>query len=106
MYVKAMNEDTTESSVKVEDKAELISALQAAAGQGNKLVVEPESCDFTKENFAAKPDLNSPGRRMRRQRRSSATTAGGRWCCGMGRGGRLWLALGTTRIRRARRFGS
>ncbi len=60
MYVKAMNEDTTESSTKVGDKAELIAALQAAAGQGNKLVVEPESCDFTKENFAAKPDLNSP----------------------------------------------
>src|SRR6202789_1261493 len=60
MYVKAMNEDTTESRAKVESKAELIEALQAAAGQGNKLVVEPESCDFTKENFAAKPDLNSP----------------------------------------------
>jgi DNA topoisomerase I len=60
MYVKAMNEDVTESSAKVESKAELIEALQAAAGQGNKLVVEPESCDFTKENFAAKPDLNSP----------------------------------------------
>ncbi len=61
MYVKAMNEDMTESSTKVGNKAELIAALQAAAGQGNKLVVEPDSCDFTKENFAAKPDLNSPG---------------------------------------------
>jgi len=61
MYVKAMNEDVTESSAKVEDKAELLEALKRAAGQGNKLVVEPESCDFTKENFAAKPDLNSPG---------------------------------------------
>jgi DNA topoisomerase I len=60
MYVKAMNDEITESSTKVEDKAELIRALQGAAGQGNKLVVEPESCDFTKENFAAKPDLNSP----------------------------------------------
>ncbi len=60
MYVKAMNEDATESNTKVENKAGLIEALQAAAGQGNKLVVEPESCDFTKENFAAKPDLNSP----------------------------------------------
>jgi DNA topoisomerase-1 len=60
MYVKAMNEDMTESSEKVGDKAELLEALKRAAGQGNKLVVEPESCDFTKENFAAKPDLNSP----------------------------------------------
>ena len=38
MYVKAMNEDTTESSTKVGDKAELIAALQEAAGQGKKLV--------------------------------------------------------------------
>jgi DNA topoisomerase-1 len=60
MFVKAMNDDVTESSTKVEDKAGLLRALQSAAGQGNKLVVEADSCDFTKENFAAKPDLNSP----------------------------------------------
>jgi DNA topoisomerase-1 len=60
MYVKAMSDDVTESSTRVEDKAELLAALKAAAGQGNKLVVEADSCDFTKENFAAKPDLNSP----------------------------------------------
>ncbi len=60
MYVKAMSDDVTESSAKVEDKSQLIMELQRASGQGNKLVVEPESCDFTKENFAAKPDLNSP----------------------------------------------
>jgi DNA topoisomerase-1 len=59
MIVKAMNEDVTESSARVEDKAELLEALQQAAGTAKKLVVEPESCDFTKENFAAKPDLNS-----------------------------------------------
>jgi len=61
MFVKAMNDDVTESSTKVEDKATLLAALQAAAGQGNKLVVETDSCDFTKENFAAKPDLAAPG---------------------------------------------
>jgi DNA topoisomerase-1 len=60
MFVKAMNDDVTESSTKVADKAELLEALQRAAGQGNKLLVEADSCDFTKENFAAKPDLNSP----------------------------------------------
>jgi DNA topoisomerase-1 len=60
MFVKAMSDDVTESSVRVEDKKELLAALQRAAGQGNKLVVEADSCDFTKENFAAKPDLNSP----------------------------------------------
>jgi DNA topoisomerase-1 len=61
MYVKAVNDDVTESSVKVDSKSELLAALQRASGKGNKLVVEPESCDFTKENFTAKPDLNSPG---------------------------------------------
>jgi len=66
MFVKAMNDDVTESSTKVEDKAALLEALQAAAEQaketgGIKLVVEADSCDFTKENFAAKPDLAAPG---------------------------------------------
>jgi DNA topoisomerase-1 len=64
MHVKAMNDDVAEFNEEVADKAALIDALQRAGGQGKKagikLVVEPESCDFTKENFAAKPDLNSP----------------------------------------------
>jgi DNA topoisomerase-1 len=60
VFVKAMSDDVTESSVRVEDSKGLLAALQRAAGQGNKLVVEADSCDFTKENFAAKPDLNSP----------------------------------------------
>ena len=61
LYVKAMNDDVIESSARVADKSELLAALQRAAGQGKKIVVEPESCDFTKENFAAKPDLSAPG---------------------------------------------
>jgi len=36
-------------------------ALEEGAGKGKKLVVEPENCDFTKENYAAKPDLAMPG---------------------------------------------
>jgi len=39
------------------------------------VTVEQVSCDFTKENFAAKPDLSAPGADEVR-RRSSATTAG------------------------------
>jgi DNA topoisomerase-1 len=35
-------------------------AAVKAKAEGLKLVVEPDTCDFTKENFAAKPDLNSP----------------------------------------------
>jgi DNA topoisomerase-1 len=64
MHVKAMNEDMPEFNEEVEDKAALLESLQRAAvkakADGLKLVVEPDTCDFTKENFAAKPDLNSP----------------------------------------------
>jgi DNA topoisomerase-1 len=64
MHVKAMHEDMAEFSETVADKAALMEALQRAAvkakAEGLKLVVEPDTCDFTKENFAAKPDLNSP----------------------------------------------
>jgi DNA topoisomerase-1 len=57
--VKVMQDDEAESNVEVHDKTELLKALQGGAGVGRKLLVEPESCDFTKENFAAKPDLSS-----------------------------------------------
>jgi DNA topoisomerase-1 len=43
------------------ERKELESALRTAMEQWKKVAVEPESCDFTKENFAAKPDLSSPG---------------------------------------------
>ena len=61
MHVKVMEGEATDSNTEVQDKAELLKALQAGAGTGRKLVVEPQTCDFTKENFAAKPDLSSPG---------------------------------------------
>jgi DNA topoisomerase-1 len=64
MHVKAMNEDMPEFNEEVADKAALMESLQRASlqakAEGLKLVVEPDTCDFTKENFAAKPDLNSP----------------------------------------------
>ncbi|HSU19589.1 MAG TPA: type I DNA topoisomerase [Acidobacteriaceae bacterium] len=47
--------------VKEKDRKELESALRMAVKEWKKVAVEPESCDFTKENFAAKPDLSSPG---------------------------------------------
>jgi DNA topoisomerase-1 len=56
LIVKAVDDDTILASDRVAEKADLLGALQKLAGQG-KLVVEPDSCDFTKENFAAKPDL-------------------------------------------------
>ena len=61
MIVKALTDDRTDFSREVLDKAELQTALQEGAKRGKKLIVEPQTCDFTKENFAAKPDLISPG---------------------------------------------
>ena len=64
MHVKALNDEMPEFNEEVADKASLLEALQRASvkakAEGLKLVVEPDTCDFTKENFAAKPDLNSP----------------------------------------------
>jgi DNA topoisomerase I len=61
MIVKATTEDVTEYSKEVGDTKEMAAAIAEAAEQGKKVTVEPVSCDFTKENFAAKPDLSAPG---------------------------------------------
>ncbi|HEU4636321.1 MAG TPA: type I DNA topoisomerase [Edaphobacter sp.] len=61
MTVKAMTEDVTEFSREVKDAKELTEAINQAQGKGKKVLVETFSCDFTKENYAAKPDLNAPG---------------------------------------------
>ncbi len=60
MTVKAMTEDVTGYAKEVADAKEMAAAINEAAGKGKKVMVEPFSCDFTKENFAAKPDLTSP----------------------------------------------
>jgi DNA topoisomerase-1 len=61
MIVKATTEDVTEYSKEVGDTKEMATAIGEAGEQGKKVTVEPVSCDFTKENFAAKPDLSAPG---------------------------------------------
>lgn len=61
MIVKAMTDDVLDFSKDAADTKELVAAINAAVGQGKKITVEPISCDFTKENFAAKPDLSAPG---------------------------------------------
>jgi DNA topoisomerase-1 len=61
LIVKAVTEDVTEYSKEVGDPKEMAAAIAEAAEQGKKVTVEPVSCDFTKENFAAKPDLSAPG---------------------------------------------
>ena len=65
MTVKAMDGDVSEFSKEVAEAKELAAAIAEAvedsAGKGKKVTVEQVSCDFTKENFAAKPDLSAPG---------------------------------------------
>ncbi len=60
MTVKALVDDEVEFTREVQDKPALLKALQEGATHGKKLQVEPQTCDFTKENFAAKPDLSTP----------------------------------------------
>jgi DNA topoisomerase I len=59
--VKATTEDVTEYSKETDDAKELTAAINEAMEHGKKVTAEPFSCDFTKENFAAKPDLSAPG---------------------------------------------
>jgi DNA topoisomerase-1 len=65
MTVRATEGDTNVFSKDVEDTKEMVAAIVEAvgdsAGKGRKVIVEQISCDFTKENFAAKPDLSAPG---------------------------------------------
>jgi len=61
MTVKATIEDVTEFSQDVADVKEMTAAIELAQRAGKKVTVEQVSCDFTKENFAAKPDLSAPG---------------------------------------------
>ena len=61
MTVKATTEDMIDFSTEAADAKSLIAAIGEAQGKGKKVTVETFSCDFTKENYAAKPDLSAPG---------------------------------------------
>src|SRR6202789_3523556 len=61
IIVKATTEDVIEYSKETLNVKELAVAVDEAAKAGKKVTAEPFSCDFTKENFAAKPDLSAPG---------------------------------------------
>jgi DNA topoisomerase-1 len=64
LKVSGTDGDGSERSVEVtdsKDKKELAAALGLAMKEWKKVSVEPVSCDYTKENIAAKPDLNAPG---------------------------------------------
>jgi DNA topoisomerase-1 len=64
MTVRATVDDTSVFAKEVKNAQELFSAIEDAAedatAKGKKVSVEQWSCDFTKENVAAKPDLNTP----------------------------------------------
>jgi len=55
--VKGMVDDAEAYSQEVHDGKELLAALKVAAVRGKSILIDPVSCDFTKENFADKPDL-------------------------------------------------
>jgi DNA topoisomerase-1 len=61
MLVKAVTGDMTNFERQVEDAKKFAAAVAEAQGKGKTVKAEPVSCDFTKENFAAKPDLSAPG---------------------------------------------
>ena len=62
MIVKSMQDDMTHFQQEVADAKEFAAAVALAQkAVGKKVTAEPVSCDFTKENFAAKPDLSAPG---------------------------------------------
>ncbi len=61
MIVKGVTFEDTNYSHEVADAKEFAKAVAEAARKGKKVTAEPVSCDFTKENFSAKPDLSAPG---------------------------------------------
>ncbi|MEO6828752.1 MAG: type I DNA topoisomerase, partial [Acidobacteriaceae bacterium] len=48
------------AAITATNRNELASGLSSAAGPERKLIVEQVSCKFTRENFEAKPNLNTP----------------------------------------------
>jgi DNA topoisomerase I len=61
IIVKSTTDDEFAYSKEVLNAKELATAVDEAAEAGKKVTAEQFSCDFTKENFAAKPDLSAPG---------------------------------------------
>ena len=55
-----MDENGEEQSVPVPEYNKLNDVLKSAVKEWKRVTVDPVSCDFTRENFAAKPDLSSP----------------------------------------------
>lgn len=61
MTVKATTDEMIDFTSEAADAKALVKAIAEAQEKGKKVTVDTFSCDFTKENFAAKPDLSAPG---------------------------------------------
>jgi DNA topoisomerase-1 len=57
--VKTTEEDESTTVAEVHTRAELKQGIETALASGQKVTVEQVSCGFTKENHAAKPDLQA-----------------------------------------------
>jgi DNA topoisomerase-1 len=61
VVVRGVDASGEEHSIRVEDHKKLGEVLATAVKKWKRVAVDPESCDFTKENIDAKPDLTAPG---------------------------------------------
>ena len=61
VHVHGIDPQGEEHTVVIEDRKKLGDALLKATKDWKKVTVDPDSCDFTKENIDAKPDLTAPG---------------------------------------------
>jgi DNA topoisomerase-1 len=61
LLVRGTDEKGDLKSIQVTDRKKLEAVLKDATKAWKKVVVDPDSCDFTKENIDAKPDLTVPG---------------------------------------------
>jgi DNA topoisomerase-1 len=61
LMVRGTDDKGDARAIGVKDRKNLADMLKTATKEWKRVTVDPDSCDFTKENIAAKPDLNAPG---------------------------------------------
>ena len=76
LLVRGTNDKGDIESVKVTDHKKLEEVLKTATKQWKKVAVDPESCDFTRENIDAKPDLTVPGADANEQEEEACDNCG------------------------------
>jgi DNA topoisomerase-1 len=76
VMVRGTDEKGDARAVEVKDRKKLEDVLKTATKEWKRVTVDPESCDFTKENIAAKPDLNAPGADANEQEEEACDNCG------------------------------